>query len=134
MGSTASLGGGGAAELVERALEGYAGLLDPSRRCAEVLWSRNGGQRDPRTNGSEQLLGSEATCDGRIRGKTPGTCRVATEVSWLEEVPGVEEKLLRAARARRRRGLFVAEQGGGALGFFGLRKEGEMRAQGLGAV
>ena len=81
MGSTASPGGGGAAELVERALE--------------VLWSRNGGQRDPRTDGGEQLLGSEATCDGGIRGKNPSACRVATEVSWLEEVPGVEEKLLR---------------------------------------
>ena len=73
---------------------GYVGLLDPSRRRAEVLWSRNGGQRDPRTNGSEQLLGSEATCDGGIRGKNPGACRVETEVSWLEEVPSVEEKLL----------------------------------------
>ena len=61
MGSTSSPGGGGATELVERALEGYAGLLDPSKRRAEVLWSRNGGQRDPRTDGGEQLLGSEAT-------------------------------------------------------------------------
>ena len=72
-GSTSSPGGGGAAELVERALEGYAGLLDPSRRRAEVLRSRNGGQRDPRTDGGEQLLGSEATCDGRIRGKNCNT-------------------------------------------------------------
>ena len=59
------------AELVERPLEGYAGLLDPSRRRAEVLWSRNWGQRDPRTDGGEQLLGSEATYDGGLRGKIP---------------------------------------------------------------
>ena len=68
-GSTSSPGGGGAAELVERALEGYAGLLDPSRRSAEVLWSRNGDQRAMRIDGGGQLLGSEATSDGGIRGK-----------------------------------------------------------------
>ena len=131
------------AELVERPLEGYAGLLDPSRRRAEVLRSRNGGQRDPRTDGGEQLLGSEATCDGGIRGKNPSACRVATEVSWLEEVPGVEEKLLRwlAGVLVRRGGDSMTAQGpfrGRARWrrsrVFGLRKEGEMRAQGLGAV
>ena len=57
------------------------------QRCSGV-------QRDLRTDGGEQLLGSEATCDGGIRGKNPGACRVETEVSWLEEVPSVEEKLL----------------------------------------
>ena len=112
-GSTSSPGGGGAAELVERALEGYAGLLDPSRRRAEVLRSRNGGQRDPRTDGGEQLLGSEATCDGGIRGKNPGACRVETEVSWLEEVPTVEEKLLQwlVGAGRRWIGGCTAAQG-----------------------
>ena len=59
-----------------------------------MLWSRNGGQRDPRTDSGEQLLESEATCDGGIRGENHRACRVEIEVSWLEEVPGVEEKLL----------------------------------------
>ena len=108
-----------------------------------MLWSRNRGLRDPRTDGGEQLLGSEATCDGGIRGKNPSACRVATEVSWLEEVPGVEEKLLRwlAGVLVRRGGDSMTAQGpfrGRARWrrsrVFGLRKEGEMRAQGLGAV
>ena len=108
-----------------------------------MLWSRNGGQRDPRTDSGEQLLESEATCDGGIRGKNPGACRVEIEVSWLEEVPGVEEKLLRwLAGVLVRWGCeSTAAQGpfcGGArwrhCRVFGLRKEGEMRAQGLGAV
>jgi len=60
VGSTARPGEGGAAELVERPLERYAGLLDPPRRRAEVLWSGNWGQRDPRTDGGEEIAGAAA--------------------------------------------------------------------------
>jgi hypothetical protein len=65
----------------EEAAAGVSGPLDPSRRCAAVLGSRNEGQRSHGIAGGEQLLGVGLTGDDGF-GVNSGACRASDRGQW----------------------------------------------------
>ena len=91
-GSAATTGGGAEAVLADGVLRRSSGHLDLSTRCAEVLWSRYGGQRDPRVDGGEQTLGDSLTCDGGAVVDS-GAVVAEAEGSGLGESPGAQAEL-----------------------------------------
>ena len=92
-------------------LQRASGRLGFTYRLVAVLWSRTGGQRGPRFNGDEQLLGIGLTCVGGSESNS-GAYEAGVGDGGLGEVPGHGAELLRwsgLATVRRSGGSMVAQ-------------------------